>query len=109
MLNTHSWTAAGWWIPGVMTYFAILWKPDGRLTDAELHSVASMTPRSRAGYTSAPGRMTVDAPRLPAISAHAPAVRIFSPWKSSRVSIFFFECRKTSVGKMPQGIDATPN
>ena len=30
-------------------YFAILWKPTGSLIDGELHSVASITPRSRAG------------------------------------------------------------
>ena len=49
-------------------------------------SVASITPRSSAVYTSLPGRVTTPAPARRQISAPRPSgTRIFTPLKSARV------------------------
>ena len=53
------------------------------------NSQASITPLSRAGYTSPPGRLTTLAPSRSRHFPHIPTVLNFSPLKSARELIGF--------------------
>ena len=58
-------------------------KPRVLSDEVLFHSAPSMTPRSRAGRISPPGRMTTEAPRPLKRSADMPTVRYLIPLRSS--------------------------
>ena len=92
----------------LMMYLAILCSPIGTLIDNVPHSVASMVPRSSEVYTSPPGMVTAAAPKFFTISNHAPEVLNFNPLRSSKFLTGFLECKNTSDGIIPQGIEIKP-